>query len=273
MPIRDYFAVLRRRWWLFILLAALAAATAYGISKAQQPIYRSTAKLYLMPSRLDLGLTITGQNLVRQYSQLLTSDRFLQKVNEDLRLDLPLPVLRERLHASGTSDNLAIQLEADHPDPAKARQLAAALAREFIRDQERRMASVELRDRIEVTMYDEPTPSILYRPQTRLNVIAAVVLGLVVAALAAFAWEYLDDTVKSAEDVERYVALPVLGSVPTLPANPSEAWPSGRRRWLAFWGGRSAAAQGLPAGADGRGSLPQGTSEPASVGADREAVR
>ena len=255
MPIRDYIAVFRRRWWLFLLLAALAAATAYGISKAQQPIYRSTAKLYLMPSRLDLGLTITGQNLVRQYSQLLTSDRFLQKVNEDLRLDLPMPVLRERLHASGTSDNLAIQLEADHPDPAKAKQLAGALAREFIRDQERRMAGVELRDRIEVTAYDEATAPVLHRSQTRLNVIAAVVLGLVVAALGAFAWEYLDDTVKDAGDVERYVALPVLGSVPTIP-DTSDAWSSGRRRWLPHpW----------PLSHKGRG-------EEAPVGADREVV-
>jgi len=34
--------------------------------------------------------------------------------------------------------------------------------------------------------------------------------------LIAFFLEYLDDTIKSSQDVEHYVAVPVVGSIPTI---------------------------------------------------------
>ena len=50
-------------------------------------------------------------------------------------------------------------------------------------------------------------------PRPLLNVILAALLGLMVAATIAFVFEYLDDGVKSAEDVESAAGLPTLGTI------------------------------------------------------------
>lgn len=216
MQIRDYWRVLSRRWWILVLVALVTSATAYGYSKSQQVLFRSSATLYVTPRRYDYGLTMVIQNLMRQYSQQLESDKFLNKVSEDLRLDLPAATLRGRIHTSGTADNLAIRIDVDDPDPGTAQAIAGALAREFLANHEIRMEQVEKADKVDVYIYDEPTPATLYRPRTKVNTVAGGLLGLLVGGMIIFVLEYLDDTIKTSEDVERYVALPIVGNIPTM---------------------------------------------------------
>ena len=216
MQIKDYWAVVSKRWWIFVLVAVVAATTAYVYSKMQQPLFRSTAKLYVTPARPDYGVTLFVQNLIRQYGQQLQGDRFLNGISEQLKLDLTPDTLRERIHTSGTTDNLAIMIEVDDPSPGKAQDIAKALAFAFIENHQVKMENVDKRDKVDVEMYDDPTPSYLYSPKTKVNVMAGGVLGLLIGGLIAFFLEYLDDTIKSSEDVERFVELPVIGSIPTI---------------------------------------------------------
>ncbi len=51
-----------------------------------------------------------------------------------------------------------------------------------------------------------------------LNVAIAAIVGLVLAAGAAYLMEYLDNTVKNAEQVKRDLSLPTLGAIPVIPA-------------------------------------------------------
>lgn len=52
------------------------------------------------------------------------------------------------------------------------------------------------------------------KPNKRLNVVVAAAVGLVVAVGLALLLEYLDNTVREPEDLERAVGLPVLGTIP-----------------------------------------------------------
>jgi uncharacterized protein involved in exopolysaccharide biosynthesis len=53
-------------------------------------------------------------------------------------------------------------------------------------------------------------------PKTRLNMLAAIVLGLVIAPALAFFVEYMDDTVRTAEQAEGSMGAPVFGRIPSL---------------------------------------------------------
>lgn len=52
------------------------------------------------------------------------------------------------------------------------------------------------------------------KPKKALNVIIAAMLGLFTGSGLAFAFEYLNKTVRTSEDVQHYLDLPVLGSIP-----------------------------------------------------------
>lgn len=59
-------------------------------------------------------------------------------------------------------------------------------------------------------------PILPLRPNKRLNMLLAVIVGLFGGTGLAFFFEYLDDTVKGVEDIERLVKWPFLGSVPEM---------------------------------------------------------
>ena len=61
-------------------------------------------------------------------------------------------------------------------------------------------------------------PTVPIRPRTTRNVVVSIVAGLILAFGVAFALEYLDTTVKTPDDVERYLGLSVIGVVPSFHA-------------------------------------------------------
>jgi capsular exopolysaccharide synthesis family protein len=71
-----------------------------------------------------------------------------------------------------------------------------------------RTANVRVVDKADVPL----RPS---SPKKRQNLILALIIGLMGGIGLAFLYEYLDNTVKTAEDVERYGRAPALGIVPT----------------------------------------------------------
>jgi len=66
------------------------------------------------------------------------------------------------------------------------------------------------------------SPSKPIKPQTRLNIILAIILGLFGGVGLAFFMDYLDNSIKSHHDVEKRLGLPVFGSIPYVPANKAE---------------------------------------------------
>ncbi|MSP11769.1 MAG: polysaccharide biosynthesis tyrosine autokinase [Chloroflexi bacterium] len=58
-----------------------------------------------------------------------------------------------------------------------------------------------------------PLPARPFSPNVRLNVLLASLVGLLLASGGAFLLEYLDDTVKTGEDVERHLGVPALGAI------------------------------------------------------------
>ena len=65
------------------------------------------------------------------------------------------------------------------------------------------------------------TPSSPFKPQPLQQTLLAGAVGLLLAASIAFLVEYLDVTIKTPEDVEREMKLPVLGLIAEMKRNPS----------------------------------------------------
>lgn len=56
------------------------------------------------------------------------------------------------------------------------------------------------------------------RPRTGLNISLALILGLFTGCGLAFFLDYLDNSIKTQEEIEEYIGLPFLGHVPTIKA-------------------------------------------------------
>ena len=215
MQPRYYYLVLRKRWPLIAIVVVAAVVASYLFTRLQTPVYRATAFLTVLPARIgDYGTVLAVQNEIRLYARQIQTDKLAQQVNDRLLLDLSPETLRGKLHAAAITDELLLSLEVDDTDPNRARDIVFAWADEFARAHQDQIANVDPHDRIEVELLDKPGPAVLNWPKRNQIVLAAGVLGVLVGALLAFALEYLDDTMKSSEDVDRFVGSPVLAAIP-----------------------------------------------------------
>lgn len=192
MSLLDYLPVIRRRWLIIVGVTLVATFGSFAFVRLQTPIYRANASLTVSPSRMDYGQTLVIENLIRQYSRELQTERMAEQVNQLLKLDLPIDLLRGKMKASPVMDDLTLLLQVDDTDSARARDIAYEWSREFVKFHQNRMASVEPRDRIEINLLDRPAPADLNWPKRNQIVAAAGILGLLVGVLAAFGIDFVD---------------------------------------------------------------------------------
>jgi capsular polysaccharide biosynthesis protein len=228
LQIRDYANIFVKRWWVIVLVAAATVLGAYGVSKLQTPIFRSTVKISVSPARSDYGLSLTIGTLLRNYATQVKTRRMAQEVINKLKLDITPETFIGELTVSAQLDNNIIQVDVDDPDPNRAQAIANVLGRTFVEEQTAASANLDVQSRLQVSTLDEALPGELEKPKTKNNVLAGGILGLLLGGLIAFALEYLDDTLKTAEDVDRYVGLTTLGAIPVI--TPGTATPRESRR-------------------------------------------
>jgi receptor protein-tyrosine kinase len=214
MSLTDYYRILRRWWWILLLLAALTAGAAYVFSAAQTPVYKSTAWVSVQPSRPDLGLSQSIKSLLRNYVSVIDTEKFARKVIDDLNLDMdPGPLLADSTIASDDSRYM-IQIDVENTDGDLANDIARTWAAEFVAERDLQNAQVQREDQVIAVLIDDPRYG-LDRPQKDINTLAGAILGLLIGGLVVFVVEYRDASViRFVEDVERSLALPVLGAIP-----------------------------------------------------------
>jgi capsular polysaccharide biosynthesis protein len=218
---QDYLPVLRKRWPLILAVVVVAVVASYLFTRLQTQIYRAESNLTVSPSRMDYGQTLVIENLIRQYARELQTEKMADQVNQELQLDLPVDGLRSKMRASPVMDDLTLQLQVDDTDAKRAQDIAFTWARQYVAAHQNKMASVDPRDRIEIALLDRPAPAVLNWPKRNQIMAAAALLGLLAGTLLAFVLEYVDDTLKSPGDVDRYVKAPLLAAIPALDALPS----------------------------------------------------
>ena len=225
MPLSEYFRLLRRWGWLLMLLALLTAGSAYVFSKAQTPVYRSTAYVGIQASRPDFGLTQSARSLLRYYVSVIDTEQYAQRVIDELDLDRSKESLQGDVTIASDDSRFVIQIDVLNANGDVANDIARVWAGEFVAWRDAENAEVAREDKVSAVLLDEPR-YVLFRPNTRVNVLAGGILGLLLGAVLIFALEYAESGVlRTPQEAERVLQLPVMGVIPA-----SDSGSAGRRR-------------------------------------------
>ncbi|MGQ9625559.1 MAG: YveK family protein [Anaerolineae bacterium] len=230
MELRRYLVIFWKRCWIIILVALVAAISAYVFSKIQTPIYKASVQISINPARPDWGLAQTAKIMLRNYTVNMTTHTWAQRVIDALELDISTAKLLSMVTASSDDSNLTIQIDVKHQDPATAQDIAWTWANFFVEWRAKENLELPKEDRVGASTLDTPNVS-LFSPKTKINVLAGGLVGAILGGLIVLFLEWLEsDVIRTPEDVERHVGVVVLGSIPTISAE--EATPGFSRRWL-----------------------------------------
>jgi len=211
----DYFRILRQRGWLIILLAVLTAIAAFGFSKVQTPVYESSLRMLVQPARTDFGQAQAAKQLLRGYVQWIRSSYRASKVIDELQLDMTPSQLLSDVEVASDDSSFVIQLNVENTDPNLANDIARTWGNTFIQWRIDENATQRNEDRVDVEFIDDPQAG-LARPQTKINAAAGAVFGALLGIIIVFALEWFESgVVRRSEDVERYLEIPVIGTIPS----------------------------------------------------------
>src|ERR1700690_1573802 len=120
MNLMDYGRILLRRGWIVLLLALIAAGSAYFLSSRQTSQYRAVQFVLIQPARTDNGLTLAVIQLMNSYKVYLDSSERAQDVIDTLKLDLLADDLLGKTQIQPNRDNLTLEIDVTLPDEQMA---------------------------------------------------------------------------------------------------------------------------------------------------------
>ena len=216
MDLREILQIIFKRLWIIILVTAVCIVSSGIISFfVLDNIYEASTTLMVSKTREDQSSNLQyndvllNQKLVKTYSEIVKSDRVLEKVIEQLDLDMNTQDLRSKVQVNSVSDTEIIRITVEDTNPSFATELANSVAVVFMGE----IGSIMKMDNVQfIDPAKMPTSPI--KPRPMLNIAIAAVLGVMVSVFAIFLLEYFDNTIKTVEDVEHKTGLPVLGSIP-----------------------------------------------------------
>src|SRR5258708_5133376 len=214
MNLIDYVRILARRGWIILLAMVLTAGSAYVFSKLQTPIYRATQKILIKPSRPDLGLTESLKQLVTSWAARTDTELRATEAINALKLDLTPAQLHKQVTVTPDLNDLQIVVDVNMTNGDLANRVARVYGTQFIEWRNQENQPLRNEDRISAELLDFPQYG-QFQPNTAVNVAAGALLGLLVGGVIVFILELIEsNVVRRANDVERYLQLPVLGNLP-----------------------------------------------------------
>jgi len=219
ISLRELFAVLRKRLWLIVLITIIAATVSAVISFfVLTPVYESKTQILVNQAKNDQQLysnqTVqTNVQLINTYNDIITSPAILDKVIKELKLDGSVADLSGQIQVTSAQNSQVAQIVVQDTSAKRAADIANTTASVFQKQVPKLMNVDNVKVLSKAALGENPSP---VKPQPLMNVAIAIVVGLMVGVGLSFLLEYLDNTLKTEQDIENILELPVMGVITTI---------------------------------------------------------
>lgn len=217
MEIKEYISIIKKRFMLILVITLLSVFTSAVFSYViVKPQYKADISVIIGKNESVQANTAYNYNdimmyekLVKTYSIMTTSRKVIEDVKQKLNLDMSVKDISSMVSAvpKGDTQFLTITVKSEKPELAQkiANQIAVSMAEE----------SKTILNQDNVHILDEAQlPLAPDSPKPMLNMAIALFLGLMISVGIVFLIEYLDNTVKTQEEIEKLIGIPVIGIIP-----------------------------------------------------------
>lgn len=211
IDLKELFEFTKNKLGLLIIITVgiCLLGCVYGLF-LQKPMYKSYTTIILSgsDSQITQSELSLSKSLVDTYAEIVKSRRVLEQVIEELNLDTTYEKLSNKISVASVNNTEIIKIIVTDTDPTEAKNIANVTANYFTKE------VVDLYKVNNVNVLDEAnTTNIPYNINVAKQIIIYLFIGFIIGAGVLFIIFYFDRTIKSAEQVEQKIKLPILGSV------------------------------------------------------------
>ena len=216
IDLREYFAIIKKRFWIIAIITVVAMVVSGVISFFMlSPVYESKSTLIVNTEKNEETQMITGdqfsvsQKLAVTYGEIIKSRTVLEDVISNLKLDSEYEDLVEKITVSPVKDTQIISISVQDTNPKKARDIANEIPKVFEKEVKRITKANDIQVIDKAILPENPI-----KPNKIMNVAIAAVLGMMIGLFIVFLLEYLDNKIKTPQDIEKHLGLSVIGVIP-----------------------------------------------------------
>ena len=205
--------VLKKRWWMIFISGVLGFLLAVMSNTFFiTPRYQSTSQIYVFPKEITLSslsdLQI-GSQLTKDYKIMIQSRPVLEEVIKKLGLNINYEQLRSKLKIENPTDTRIIVLTVTDQNPVNAKEIVNQISyssSKYIGD----LMEMVPPKIIELGI----VPKEKSGPNVKKNGVLGAIVGVLMMCAILIVMDILDDSIKDEEDIEKYLGLVVLASLP-----------------------------------------------------------
>lgn len=216
ISISEIFEALKKRWILIVSITLVATLISGILSFfVIKPTYEASTKVFVGKEESSLEGYNTNdiqmyQKLLQTYAETIKTNEVIQAAINNTNADLSVKDVKDSLTVTPIADTQILQIKYKNNDPEVAKSILENITNEFVILSKELVPNGNVRVIEAVQLPEDPVA-----PNKKMNIAIAFLLGLMVSVGLVFLLEYIDNTFKSKENLERELNIPVLGLIPS----------------------------------------------------------
>ena len=218
ISISEVFEAIKKRWTIIVAITLTATIISGIISFfVIDPVYEASTKVFVGKEENDNAAYNSSeinmyQQLLQTYAQAIKTKDLVNRAISGLKYDgLEARNVVESLTVNPISNTQILQIKYQSKDPNEAKDVLKSVTDEFIVTAKELVPNGNVRIIEEVELPENPVS-----PNKKMNIAIAFLLGLMVSVGLVFLLEYLDNTYKNKDQLEKELGIPVLGAIPDI---------------------------------------------------------
>ncbi|MDW0110668.1 YveK family protein [Sporosarcina aquimarina] len=216
LDLKGLFNVLRKKLLLILAITFIFMSAAYLVSYFfLTPIYQSSTQILVNQEKVQQqsssSPTIESDlQLINTYSEIIKSPAILSIVIDELKLNQRASQLTDKVTVESSENSQVITIKVENTSPETAVEIANTISDVFQEEIQRVMKvdNVYILSRAELIDSMKPV-----KPKMKIMMAIGAVIGLTTGVGITFLRNYLDTTIKTEDDIEKLLDLPVLGVI------------------------------------------------------------
>ena len=206
----EIFYALKKKILLVLMVALVGGCIAAAYTQfLMTPIYSSTSSILVLSKETSLADLQLGASLTSDYTVLITSTPVMEQVISDLDLDMTAEQLKGSVSINNPTDTRILEITVNNTDSKMAKKIVDEIAN---------VSSSYIGDKMEVIppkiIEVGKIATVRTSPSVKKNAALGFLLGFLACAAIVVVYAVMDDTIKTEEDIEKYLGVSVLAKVP-----------------------------------------------------------
>ena len=215
ISVSEIIDAVKKRWKIIVLTTVLATVVS-GIFSffVISPTYEASTKIFIGKEGAESeGYNSSDvsmyQNLIKTYSELIKTKDLVNKAIDNSQYDLSVNNVLNGITVNTLTGTQILQISYQSKSPSIAKNILESITNEFITKAEELVPNGNVKILESVELPKNPVA-----PNKTMNIAIAFILGMMVGFGIVFLLEYLDNTYKNKEQLEKDLDIPVLGVIP-----------------------------------------------------------